>query len=86
MVLHLSPSPKTGQNGGNDFQNLYWSDLRKYVQIEFTRCDMCQLTNRSINKYVKLPDKQAEEKPWNKLCVDLIGPYKIRRKWKEPLI
>ena len=23
---------------------------------------------------------------WNKLCVDLIGPYKIRRKGKEPLI
>ena len=22
---------------------------------------------------------------WNKICVDLIGPYKIRRKWKEPI-
>ena len=22
----------------------------------------------------------------NKLCVDIIGPYKIRRKWKETLI
>ena len=28
----------------------------------------------------------TEETPWNKLCVDLIGPYKIRRKGKEPLI
>ena len=28
----------------------------------------------------------AEETQWNKLCVDLIGPYKIRRKVKEPLI
>ena len=27
-----------------------------------------------------------EETPWNKLCVDLIGPYKIRRKGKDPLI
>ena len=34
----------------------------------------------------KLPAKIAEETPWNKLCVDLIGPYKIRRKWKETLI
>ena len=24
--------------------------------------------------------------PWNKLYVDLIGPYKTRRKGKEPLI
>ena len=28
----------------------------------------------------------AEETPWTELCVDLIGPYKIRRKGKEPLI
>ena len=28
----------------------------------------------------------AEETPWNKLCVDLIGPYKIRIKGKYPLI
>ena len=27
-----------------------------------------------------------EETPWNKPYVDLIGPYKIRRKGKEPLI
>ena len=28
----------------------------------------------------------AESTPWNKLCVDLIGTYKIRRKGKEHLI
>ena len=28
----------------------------------------------------------AEETPWNKLFVDIIGPYKIRRKGKESLI
>ena len=27
-----------------------------------------------------------DETTWNKLYVDLIGPYKIRRKGKEPLI
>ena len=36
--------------------------------------------------YAKLPAKMALETPWNKLCVDLIQPYKIRRKGKEPLI
>ena len=28
----------------------------------------------------------VEEIPWNKICVDLIGTYKICRKGKEPLI
>ena len=27
-----------------------------------------------------LPEKEAEYKPWEQLCVDLIGPYKIRSK------
>ena len=37
-------------------------------------------------KYGTLPPKVAESKPWDKLCVDLIGPYKIRRKGKPDLI
>ena len=28
----------------------------------------------------------AEGTPWNKLCVDIIGPYKIRRKGKGSFI
>ena len=44
-------------------------------------------TYKTFNeKHDKLPDKLAEETPWNKLCVDLIGHYKIYRKWKYPLI
>ena len=34
----------------------------------------------------KLLANMAGKTPWNKLCVDLIGPYKICRKGKEPLI
>ena len=37
-------------------------------------------------KYVKTPDKLAEEIPLNKLCVDLVVTYKIRRKGSEPLL
>ena len=37
-------------------------------------------------KYGLLPPKLAEATPWDKLCVDLIGPYKIRRKGKVDLI
>ena len=34
-------------------------------------------------KYGKLPSKLAEEIPWNKLCVYIIGPYVKRRKGKK---
>ena len=34
----------------------------------------------SFIKYGKLPAKEAEEIPWKKICVYLIGPYVIRRK------
>ena len=33
----------------------------------------------------QLPPKQAETNPWDTLCVDLIGPYTIPRKGKNPL-
>ena len=34
----------------------------------------------------KLPARIAEEKLWNKLCVDIIGPYNIRQRQKQLLI
>ena len=37
-------------------------------------------------KYSKLPAKTVEETPWNKICVYFIGPYKICRKGKDPII
>ena len=46
------------------------------------RCDVCQRIKRPSKKNGKLPANMAEETPWNKLCVDIIGPYKIRRKGK----
>ena len=32
-----------------------------------------------------MPEKQAETKPWETLCVDLIGLYTLRRKHKKGL-
>ena len=40
------------------------------------------MTNK---KYGKLPPKQAETNPCDNLCVDLIGPFTIPRKGKNPL-
>ena len=40
----------------------------------------CQTTKRTHNsKYGQLPAKEAEAEPWDKLCVDLIGPYKFKQ-------
>jgi hypothetical protein len=46
---------------------------------------LCQKSKITNQKYGKLPAKTAEENPWDTLCVDLIGPYKIQRKGKEDL-
>ena len=42
---------------------------------------------QNVNKkYSKISAKLAEEMPWNKICVYLIGPFKVRRKVIEPII
>ena len=63
-------------------QHFYCPGIKYSVYREVTYCDTCQHTKQSIIKYSELPAKLAEETPWKKLCVDLIGPYKIRRKVK----
>jgi len=35
---------------------------------------------KSNKQYGYLPEKEAEAIPWEKLCVDLIGPYSIKNK------
>ena len=44
---------------------------------------MCQKYKRTYQKYGHLPEKEAEGQPWEKLCVDLIGPYNIARSNNE---
>ena len=49
---------------------------------------LCVPTYKTVNKkkYGKLTANILEETLWNKLCVDIIFPYKIRRKGGNPLI
>ena len=68
------------------WQNIYWPGIRDAVRKEVTICDTCQYTKLSNIKYGKLPVKETEKIPWNKLFVDLIKPYLIQRnKQKENL-
>ncbi len=54
--------------------------ITKYVQA----CPaICQKIKRKVKKYGWLPPKDAEAEPWDKMCIYLIGPYKIRRKGKR---
>ena len=65
------------------FQHFHWPGIINSVQKEVTNCDTCQRKKRSNKKYGKLPANLAEEIPWNKLCVGLIGPYVIRREGQK---
>jgi len=57
------------------------SDVAKAVKS----CPICQRNKKQRKKYGHLPPKEAEATPWDKLCVDTIGTYKIRRKGKPVL-
>jgi hypothetical protein len=50
-------------------------------------CDSCQKNKKKTKQFGHLPEKEAEAQPWdNKMCIDLIGPYTIRRKGQKDLI
>ena len=53
-------------------QNIYWTGIRAVVRKEVTKCDNFQHTKLSNIKYGKLPVKEPDKIPWNKLFVDRI--------------
>ena len=61
-------------------QHLWWPKMRGHITNSVATCNSCQRNKRRHKKYGHLPAKTAEAKPWDKLCVDLIGPYTINRK------
>ena len=60
--------------------------MRKRNMAYAQSCPSCQKNKWKQKKYGHLPPKVAEAHIWDKMCVDLIGPYKMRRKSKPPLI
>jgi hypothetical protein len=56
--------------------------IRKMI----VKCPLCQRNKRRQKKYGLLPPKLAEATPWDKLCIELIGPYTIQRKGVKDLI
>ena len=48
-------------------------------------CPICQLNKHKHKTYGHFPPKEAEAVIWDKMCIDLIGPYKIHRKGQPDL-
>ena len=61
-------------------QHLYWPNMRAKIREHCDKCPTCQLNKKSTKKYGLLPEKEAESDPWERICVDLIGPYTIKQK------
>ena len=64
-------------------QHFTWKNLKGEVEKACKTCQICQLTKKKSIKYGKLPPKVAEAEPWDILCVDMIGPYKIQHATKK---
>jgi hypothetical protein len=58
-------------------QHYTWRGIRKTVEDVCQKCVMCQLHKPKIKRLGHLPAKTPEEIPWERLCIDLIGPYKV---------
>ena len=62
---------------------MYWPNIRDAVRKEVTNGDTCRCKKIPNKTYGELPAKEAGEMPRNKICVDIIGPYVLRRKFKK---
>ena len=58
--------------------SMTWSGLKTHVKQHVKSCKSCQKNKRQSKSYGKLPEKLVIEKPWEALCVDLIGPYTLK--------
>jgi hypothetical protein len=57
--------------------------MRNTVKAVCERCPTCQLNKPKIQKFGHLPAKVAEDIPWDKLYIDLVGPYKIEGRFHK---
>jgi hypothetical protein len=52
--------------------------MREQIMSKVSTCTICQAKKKQSKKYGLLPEKDEETMPSDKLCIDLIGPYKIK--------
>ena len=59
-------------------QNFTWPNICDHVKTFCATCPQCQINKRQQKKYGHLPAKEAEYLPWERVNVDLIGPYTVQ--------
>jgi hypothetical protein len=52
-------------------QHYTWKGMRTTIQAVCSKCASCQLMKAKHRKLGHLPEKNAEEIPWERLCIDL---------------
>jgi hypothetical protein len=57
--------------------------MREQITNKVSTCAICQTQKKQYKKYGLLPEKDAEAMPWDRLCVNLIGPSEIKSNKKE---
>src|SRR5687768_8572378 len=67
------------------YQHLWWPAMREQITAYVQACPTCQKNKWKHKKYGHLPAKEAEEQILDKMCINLIGSYKIRRKGQPDL-
>ena len=58
--------------------SMTWPNLRGVVRKHTKYCRSCQKNKQRKLLYDKLPSKRVISRPWEALCVDLIGPYTLK--------
>ena len=68
-------------------QHYYWPHLRDDIHTHIKFCKTCHKQKKQKFKYGKLPAKESDAIPWDRLLVYLIDLYKIKREGHdEPII
>ena len=67
-------------------QHFTWKGMQTAIKQACSRCASCQLTKAKTRPVGHLPPKVAEKGPWERLCIDLIGPYTIGSKSQESIL
>ena len=65
-------------------QTLYWPKMAAQIDNHVKKCKKCQLSKNPRKEYGHLPPKQWDKLvPWQRVDVDLIGPFKIKTPQRE---
>ena len=58
--------------------HLSWPKMKEDIERAVAECAICKEWKRGDKSYGKIPVKTPDTKPWEVVCVDLIGPYPIK--------